>query len=93
MFRGPVPDKLITALGAQRQLSPELAGPGEFYILGSGLTMNFIRDPDVDSGMARNFERGTGFAPRGKVDDGAVAEMGIKPTREATAHGPTPSER
>ena len=27
-------------------------GPGEFYILGSGLTVNFIRDPDVDSGIA-----------------------------------------
>src|SRR5215469_3428614 len=26
--------------------------PGEFYILGSGLTVNFIRDPDVDSGIA-----------------------------------------
>jgi len=28
------------------------SGPGEFYILGSGLTVNFIRDPDVDSGIA-----------------------------------------
>jgi len=28
------------------------SGPGEFYILGSGLTVNFIRDPDVDSGSA-----------------------------------------
>ena len=27
-------------------------GPGEFYILGSGLTVSFIRDPDVDSGIA-----------------------------------------
>ena len=27
-------------------------GPGEFYIAGSGLTVNFIRDPDVDSGIA-----------------------------------------
>lgn len=26
--------------------------PGEFYILGSGLTVNFARDPDVDAGMA-----------------------------------------
>jgi len=28
------------------------SGPGEFYILGSGLTVNFLRDPDVDSGIA-----------------------------------------
>jgi beta-galactosidase GanA len=28
------------------------SGPGEFYILGSGLTVNFIRDPDMDSGVA-----------------------------------------
>jgi beta-galactosidase GanA len=26
--------------------------PGEFYILGSGLTVSFARDPDVDSGVA-----------------------------------------
>lgn len=28
------------------------ASPGEFYILGSGLTIGFARDPDVDSGTA-----------------------------------------
>jgi hypothetical protein len=28
------------------------ASPGEFYILGSGLTVSFARDPDVDSGSA-----------------------------------------
>ncbi len=28
------------------------ASPGEFYILGAGLTVTFIRDPDVDSGVA-----------------------------------------
>ena len=28
------------------------ASPGEFYILGSGLTVSFARDPDVDSGTA-----------------------------------------
>jgi beta-galactosidase GanA len=28
------------------------ADPGEFYIVGSGLTVTFIRDPDVDSGIA-----------------------------------------
>jgi beta-galactosidase GanA len=28
------------------------ASPGEFYIVGSGLTVNFSRDPDVDSGVA-----------------------------------------
>jgi hypothetical protein len=27
-------------------------GPGEFCVAGSGLTVNFIRDPDVDSGIA-----------------------------------------
>jgi beta-galactosidase GanA len=26
--------------------------PREFYILGSGLTVSFVRDPDVDAGMA-----------------------------------------
>lgn len=26
--------------------------PGEFYILGSGLSVNFARDPDVDTGIA-----------------------------------------
>ena len=26
--------------------------PGEFYILGSGLSVNFARDPDVDAGIA-----------------------------------------
>jgi hypothetical protein len=25
--------------------------PGEFYILGSGLTVSFVRDPDVDAGI------------------------------------------
>jgi len=28
------------------------ASPGEFYILGSGLTVSFARDPDVDTGIA-----------------------------------------
>ena len=28
------------------------ASPGEFYIVGSGLTISFARDPDVDSGTA-----------------------------------------
>jgi Domain of unknown function (DUF5597) len=28
------------------------ASPGEFYILGSGLTVSVARDPDVDAGMA-----------------------------------------
>jgi hypothetical protein len=28
------------------------SGPGEFYIVGSGLTVTFARDPDVDSGIA-----------------------------------------
>ena len=27
-------------------------GPGEFYIAGSGLTVSFARDPDVDAGIA-----------------------------------------
>jgi hypothetical protein len=29
-----------------------LTSPGEFYILGSGLTVSFARDPDVDTGIA-----------------------------------------
>jgi Domain of unknown function (DUF5597) len=29
------------------------ASPGEFYIAGSGLTVTFARDPDVDAGMAQ----------------------------------------
>jgi hypothetical protein len=29
------------------------ASPGEFYIAGSGLTVNFARDLDVDAGVAR----------------------------------------
>jgi hypothetical protein len=28
------------------------ASPGEFYVLGSGLTVSFARDPDVDTGIA-----------------------------------------
>ena len=28
------------------------ASPGEFYIVGLGLSLNFARDPDVDSGIA-----------------------------------------
>src|SRR5579862_9073539 len=28
------------------------SGPGEFYIVGSGLGVSFTRDPDVDSGIA-----------------------------------------
>jgi Domain of unknown function (DUF5597)/Beta-galactosidase len=28
------------------------ASPGEFYIIGSGLTVSFARDPDVDAGIA-----------------------------------------
>jgi len=28
------------------------ASPGEFYVLGSGLTVSFARDPDVDAGIA-----------------------------------------
>ena len=27
------------------------AGPGEFYIIGSGLTVTCTRDPDVDAGI------------------------------------------
>lgn len=28
------------------------SSPGEFYIAGSGLTVSFARDPDVDAGIA-----------------------------------------
>ncbi len=28
------------------------ASPGEFYVVGSGLTVSFARDPDVDTGIA-----------------------------------------
>ena len=28
------------------------AGPGEFYLLGSGLSVTFLRDPDVDNRIA-----------------------------------------
>jgi beta-galactosidase GanA len=28
------------------------ASPGEFYVIGSGLTVSFARDPDVDAGIA-----------------------------------------
>ena len=28
------------------------ASPGEFYVVGSGLTVSITRDPDVDSGIA-----------------------------------------
>ena len=28
------------------------SGPGEFYVLGSGLTVSFLRDPDVDDHLA-----------------------------------------
>ena len=28
------------------------ASPGEFYIIGSGLTVSITRDPDVDAGIA-----------------------------------------
>lgn len=40
---------LLTHDGAMLVLQ---AGPTEFYILGSGLTVTFARDPDVDSGTA-----------------------------------------
>lgn len=42
----------------QKPLTPDGAmlvmpsAPGEFYILGSGLTVSFLRDPDVDDGIA-----------------------------------------
>jgi len=28
------------------------SAPGEFYVLGSGLTVTFLRDPDVDDEIA-----------------------------------------
>jgi hypothetical protein len=28
------------------------SAPGEFYVLGSGLTVSFLRDPDVDDRIA-----------------------------------------
>jgi len=28
------------------------ASPGEFYVVGAGLTVSFTRDPDVDGGIA-----------------------------------------
>lgn len=37
---------------AEWSRATDCRGTGEFYILGSGLTLNFIRDPDVDSSMA-----------------------------------------
>jgi hypothetical protein len=40
---------LLTDDGAMLVLQ---ASPGEFYIAGSGLTVSFVRDPDVDAGIA-----------------------------------------
>ncbi len=41
--------KIIADDGAMLILQ---ASPGEFYIAGSGLTVSFARDPDVDAGIA-----------------------------------------
>jgi len=41
--------KPLTADGAMLVMQ---SGPGQFYILGSGLTVSFLRDPDVDHGIA-----------------------------------------
>jgi hypothetical protein len=41
--------KPLTADGAMLVME---SGPGQFYILGTGLTVSFLRDPDVDDGIA-----------------------------------------
>jgi hypothetical protein len=41
--------KIVADDGAMLVLE---AGPGEFYILGSGLNISFARDPDADNGIA-----------------------------------------
>ena len=40
---------IIADVGAMLILQ---TSPGEFYIIGSGLTVSFARDPDVDAGIA-----------------------------------------
>jgi hypothetical protein len=44
------PDRKIVADDGAMLLMQ--TSPGEFYIVGSGLTVSFARDPDVDSGIA-----------------------------------------
>lgn len=41
--------KPLTADGAMLVMQ---SAPGEFYVLGSGLAVSFLRDPDVDDGVA-----------------------------------------
>ena len=41
--------KPLTADGAMLVMQ---SAPGEFYVLGSGLAVSFLRDPDVDDGIA-----------------------------------------
>jgi hypothetical protein len=49
LARSWVTQKPLTADGAMLIMQ---ASPGEFYILGSGLTVSFLRDPDVDNRIA-----------------------------------------
>jgi hypothetical protein len=49
LSRGWPARNLLTADGAMMVLE---TAPNEFYVLGSGLTVTFIRDPDVDNQIA-----------------------------------------
>lgn len=47
------------------------ASPGEFYIIGSGLTVSFARDPDTDAGIAgiESVEQVTHFSGRWTTEE------------------------
>ena len=49
LARSWVTQQPLTADGAMLIMQ---SAPGEFYILGSGLTVSFLRDPDVDNRLA-----------------------------------------
>jgi hypothetical protein len=49
LARSWVTQKPLTADGGMLIMR---AAPGEFYVLGSGLTVSFLRDPDVDARIA-----------------------------------------
>jgi hypothetical protein len=67
LSRGWPARNLLTTDGAMMVLE---AAPNEFYVLGSGLTVSFVRDPDVDDQIA-----GIASIEQGAMVDGKWATV------------------
>ncbi|HEX4268476.1 MAG TPA: DUF5597 domain-containing protein [Steroidobacteraceae bacterium] len=67
LARSWVTQKPLTADGAMLIMQ---SAPGEFYILGSGLTVSFLRDPDGDPGVDNRLAGIAGIAQLAWKDGG-----------------------